>query len=502
MNRRQTHELSPRRRWAALASLMLVVLLVSVDNTVMTFAIPAISRDLNPTGTQLLWMVDAYPLVLAGLLIPMGALADRFGRRRLLFIGVIGFAIVSACAAWSPNGAMLVAARAGIGFFGAMLMPSTLSLIRNIFTDRQERRTAIAIWAAGFASGAAIGPIVGGFLLEHFWWGSVFLMAVPVLALFVATASFLLPESKDPEATPIDLPSSIFVLATMVFLALGIKGFAKSDLSPMIAVYFLAGIALGFVFVRRQLRVKNPMLDLRLFTIPAFSVSVFINMLSMFSLIGFMLFAAQDLQLIHSLSPMIAGVALLPGAITMTVFGLGAVPALRRFAPRTVILAGLALMITGYLIMAVVPYVSVAVIVTANAVLAAGIGLAETVSNDLILSTAPANKAGAASAISETAYEFGTLLGAALLGTILTATYVRNVSVPADLTDGQAAAASETLGGAVSVAETLPADAATSLLDSANSAFASGVVFTSIITVVVLAAAAVLCFFTLKDVEA
>ena len=186
------------RGWAALAVLMLPVLLVSVDNTVLSFALPAISLDLAPTSIQQLWIIDAYPLVLASLLVTMGSLGDRFGRRRMLLIGATGFAAVSVLAAFAPTAALLIAARAGMGVFGAMLMPSTLSLLRGIFTDRDQRRLAIAVWAAGFSAGSALGPIVGGLLLEHFAWGSVFLLSVPVLVPLLVLAPLLVPESRDP----------------------------------------------------------------------------------------------------------------------------------------------------------------------------------------------------------------------------------------------------------------------------------------------------------------
>src|SRR5690554_6421550 len=241
-----------RNRWWALAVLMLPVLLISVDNTVLSFALPDISRALQPSGTALLWIVDIYPLVLAGLLIAMGSLGDRFGRRRLLLIGSIGFAVVSAGAAFAPNTQWLIAARAALGFFGAMLMPSTLSLIRNIFVERDQRRLAIAIWATGFAIGAALGPIVGGVLLEHFWWGSIFLLAVPVLIPLVALTPFLIPESKDPAPGRIDPVSIVLTLTAMAPVVYAIKTFATDGLSLVGIGALLVGLLSGVVFVRRQ----------------------------------------------------------------------------------------------------------------------------------------------------------------------------------------------------------------------------------------------------------
>src|SRR6478752_4976997 len=192
-----TRPQAPWRDWLALAVLMFPVLLVAVDNTALTFALPSIARSLDASGVQLLWIVDAYPLVLAGLLVAMGSLGDRIGRRRLLFVGSAGFAAVSAATAFAPSAEWLIAGRASMGIFGAMLMPSTLSLIRNIFPDPNRRRLAVAVWAAGFSGGAALGPIFGGWLVEHFWWGAVFLVAVPLLLPLLAFGPFLIPESKD-----------------------------------------------------------------------------------------------------------------------------------------------------------------------------------------------------------------------------------------------------------------------------------------------------------------
>ena len=245
------------RGWAALVVLMLPVLLVSVDNTVLSFALPQIALDLEPTGVQQLWIIDAYPLVLAGLLVTMGTLGDRFGRRRMLLIGATGFATVSALAAFAPTAALLIAARALMGVFGAMLMPSTLSLLRSIFTDRDQRRLAIAIWASMFSAGSALGPIVGGFLLAHFAWGSVFLMAVPVLVPLLVLAPLLVPESRDPNPGRIDPLSILMSLGTMVPIVYAIKELAVHGFTATIAVLFAVGVGFGILFVRRQLRAEH-----------------------------------------------------------------------------------------------------------------------------------------------------------------------------------------------------------------------------------------------------
>lgn len=491
------------RRWLALAVLMLPVLLVSIDNTVLSFALPQISEALRPSGTQLLWIIDIYPLVLAGLLVPMGSFADRVGRRRLLLAGAVGFAAVSVVAAYAPTAEALVATRAGLGFFGAMLMPSTLSLLRNVFTDREERRLAIAIWAAGFAAGSALGPIVGGFLLEHFWWGSVFLLAVPVLVLLLVLAPFFVPESRDPAPGRVDVWSILLVMAAMTPVVYGIKTLAKSGPSALALGSVALGLLAGALFVRRQLRRPDPMLDVRLFARGTFSGAVLVNLLSVFSLVGFLFFVSQDVQLVLGLSPMQAGVALLPGLVVMVVAGLGVVKVVRRVRPARVVAVALLFSAAGYAVVAAGAGEStLALLVVAFVVLSFGVGAAETVSNDLIVSSVPAEKAGAASAISETAYEVGAVLGTAVLGSILTASYHANVVVPAGVPAADAVAAAETLGGATQVAGTLPAGQAQALLDSAHAAFGSGVGVTSLIGVVLMLVAAGVALVTLRDARA
>ena len=488
-----------RRQWVALAVLMLPVLLVSVDNTVLSFALPAIARDLAPSAAQQLWIIDAYPLMLAALLVAMGSAGDRFGRRRMLLIGSIGFAVVSVAAAFAPTAEALIAARAALGVFGAMLMPSTLSLLRSVFTDREQRRVAIAIWASGFAAGSALGPLVGGVLLEHFGWGSVFLLAVPVLVPLVILVPLLIPESRDPAPGRVDFASVVLSFAAMGGTVYGIKHLATEGIDAIGVAAILAGPALGAWFVRRQLRAEVPMLDMRLFRRGSFGGGVLVNLLSVIALVGFLFFVSQHLQLIAGLSPVEAGLALTPGLVVMIAAGLAVVPLARRIAPRVLVPSALAVSAAGYLVVATSADSGVAGIVIAFALLGLGIGVAETVSNELILSSAPPAKAGAASAVSETAYELGAVLGTALLGSILAAWYRSAIELPASLTAAEADAARETLAGAVTVAEGLPRSVADELVASAAHAFDGGVVVTALIGVALMVAAAIVAATTLRE---
>ena len=486
------------RGWAALVVLMLPVLLVSVDNTVLSFALPDIARDLAPTSAQQLWIIDAYPLVLAGLLVTMGTLGDRFGRRRMLLIGATGFAAVSALAAFAPTAAWLIAARAGMGVFGAMLMPSTLSLLRSIFTDRDQRRLAIAVWASMFSAGSALGPIVGGILLEHFAWGAVFLMAVPVLVPLLVLAPILLPESRDPHPGRIDPVSIALSMGTMVPIVFAIKEAAVHGFGPAVVVLALVGLGIGVLFVRRQLRLETPMLDMRLFARGTFSGALLVNLLSIVALVGFLFFVAQHLQLIVGLSPMDAGFALVPGMVAMIVSGLAVVPIARRVDARVVVPAALVFSAAGYLLVAMsATSADVSLLITAFALLGFGLGAAETVSNDLILASAPPQKAGAASAVSETAYELGAVLGTAVLGGILTALFRTGIVLPAGLDASHADAARETLAGAMTVADEVGGALGDQLRLAAAHAFDSGVVVTSLVGVALVIAAAVVAATTL-----
>ncbi|MDH6196463.1 DHA2 family multidrug resistance protein-like MFS transporter [Mycobacterium frederiksbergense] len=484
---------TPKRAWVALAVLMLPVLLIAIDNTVLAFALPVIAEDFRPSASTQLWIVDVYSLVLAALLVAMGGLGDRIGRRRLLLIGATGFALVSVAAAFAPSAQYLVIARAALGVFGAMLMPSTLSLIRNIFTDASARRLAIAIWASCFTAGSTLGPIVGGALLQHFHWGAVFLVAVPILLPLLVLGPRLVPESRDPNPGPLDLISVVLSFTAMLPFVWAIKTAAHDGLSAVVALAFVAGIASAVLFVRRQKRSANPMLDIGLFSYGPFSSSILANFLSIVGLIGFIFFISQHLQLVLGLSPLAAGLVTLPGAVVSMIAGIGVVQLAKRFAPQTLMVAGLILVAAGFILILLFRHdLSVVAVIVSFVVLELGVGMSQTVSNDTIVASVPAAKAGAASAVSETAYELGAVVGTATLGTIFTAFYRSNIQIPAGLTPAQAGDAAESIGGATSVAADLPASTATQLLDSARTAFDSGIAPTAVIaTVLVLAAAAI-----------
>ncbi|MDN3444426.1 MFS transporter [Microbacterium sp. APC 3901] len=487
------------RGWAALVVLMLPVLLVSVDNTVLSFALPEISIALAPTGAEQLWIIDVYPLVLAGLLVTMGTLGDRFGRRRMLLIGATGFAAVSALAAFAPTAGLLIAARALLGFFGAMLMPSTLSLLRSIFQNRDQRRLAIAVWASAFSAGSALGPIVGGFLLEHFDWGSVFLVAVPVLIPLLIAAPLLVPESRDPNPGRIDIVSIVLSMAAMIPVVYAIKSLAVDGPSLTAGAWALLGVGMGYLFVRRQLAAAVPMLDMDLFRRGSFSGAILVNLLSVVALVGFLYFVSQHLQLVLGLSPMTAGAALVPGMLAMIVAGLSVVPISRRVPPHVLVPAALVFSVAGYLLVAFsTADHGVAPLIIAFVVLGIGIGAAETISNELILSSAPAEKAGAASAVSETAYELGAVLGTAVLGGLITAFYRGALVVPEGTPAEAARAATETLAGAYTAVQDLPAQLGDALWDAASAAFGSGVMVTSLIGAGLVVLAGVIAAVTLR----
>lgn len=491
-------ERATTRQWLALSVLLLPVLLVSVDNTVLAFAVPQISSQLQPTGEQLLWVVDIYPLIMATLLVPMGVVADRFGRRRLLFIGSAGFAGASALAALSPHAGYLIMGRALIAVFGAMLMPSTMALIRNIFVDGKQRRLAIAIWAVSFSAGGALGPVLGGVLLNHFYWGSIFLMAVPILVVFLITAPWLLPESRNPQSNKIDLISVGLAIGAMAPMVYGITILATSPQLVRGITTIVGGVGLGLLFVLRQLRTPNPLLDLTLFANRTFRGSVVMNFFIIVALVGFLFFATQDLQLVMGLDSITAALVLVPGLMATMVAGIVVVPIVARVKPATVVFISLLLSAAGYGLVALATTTPV-IIMVAFIVLGIGIGAGETVSNDLILTTAPADQSGAASAISETAYEVGAAMGAAVIGGLITASFRHQLIIPQGIRNTHGL---DTLGGAVEVAHEVGGWQGAQLLTNAQQAFASSAVITAGVGALLMCLAALYAAIALRDAQA
>ncbi|MDT0449782.1 MFS transporter [Streptomyces hesseae] len=485
-------------RWLALAVLALAVLLVAVDATVLGLATPFLSEDLRPSGTQLLWIGDVYSFVIAGLLVSMGSLGDRVGRKKLLLTGAVAFGAVSVLNAYASSPEMMIAARALLGVAGATLMPSTLALIRNIFHDPKERSLAIGIWGAMASAGAAVGPVVGGFLLENYWWGSVFLINLPVMAVLVLVGAKLLPESKDPAPGPWDLPSVLLSMVGIITLVYAIKEGATNGFAWPVALTAVVGAGSLVWFVRRQLTLPSPLLDMRLFHHRGFSAAVLADLLTVLGLSGMVFFLSQFLQLVQDRSPLEAGLAELPAAVGAVTAGLLAGQAARRWSVRSVVAGGLAAI--GLALAALVALgadTAYPVLGAALLVVGIGAGFSFTVTADVILSSVPKEHAGAASAVSETAYELGAALGIALLGTIVTGVY-RGFTVPAGVPAGAAGDARESLGGAVESAATLPADTGAALLGSAQDAFVEGLRIASGVGALVLLVTAVAAWFLLR----
>ncbi|MEU3375162.1 MFS transporter [Streptomyces sp. NPDC006660] len=491
-----------RKQWTGLAVLILPVLLVSLDMQVLSYALPFISGELRPSSAQLLWIVNIYPFVLAGLLLTMGSLGDRIGRRRLLMLGAVVFGAASllACSATGP--AMLIATRALLGLGGATLMPSTLSLIRNMFSDDGQRRIAIAVWTGAFAAGAILGPLLGGVLLEHFWWGSVFLVNLPVMALLLVLAPPLLPESRAEKPGRFDLLSAALSLAAVLPAVYGIQQIAEDGVSVLPLALFLAGLVIGWYFLRRQRGLAEPLLDVRLFRDRVFSAAVATSVLAIFSLVGSGLFTSQYLQMVLGFGPLEAGLWALPAAGAALVSSATA-PLLARFVrPGVVVTGGLVVAAAGYGVLSQLHADSgVGVLATGTVVMAAGITAVMTTTSDLVIAAAPADRAGSVSGLSQTATEFGGAFGIAILGSIGTAVYRYDVAhqVPSGLSHAAVGAAKDTLGGALETARQLPPRTGAELLDAAREAFAHGLRVASWTAAALLLAMAVTSLVLLRN---
>lgn len=493
-----------RREWIGLAVLALPCLLYSMDLTVLNLAVPQLSADLQPSSIQLLWIVDIYGFMVAGSLITMGTLGDRIGRRRILMIGAVAFGITSLFAAFVTSAEMLILARALLGVAAATLAPSTLSLIRNMFLDPQERTVAIGIWIASFSAGGALGPVIGGILLTYFWWGSVFLVALPVMALLLVLGPILLPEYRDPKAGRLDILSAVLSLAAVLTMIYGIKRLAEYGPNGLSAIFLLLGLAIGAVFVRRQMRLADPLIDMRLFRSPAFSASLAINILGVFVIFGMFLFLAQYFQLVLGMSAFEASLWMAPMGGTFIVGSMLAPVIIRRLRPGYVLAGGLAFAAMGYAMVAGAEGPGgFTLLMAGSVVFCLGLSQVFTLTTDLIVGSAPPERAGAASALAETSSEFGGALGIAILGSLATAAYRSTMTemIPAGLPPAAAEAARSTLGGAITVAGQLQAGPGAALLDAARLAFSHGFFLSVLACAVIAAGAAVLAAVMLRRVQ-
>jgi DHA2 family multidrug resistance protein-like MFS transporter len=500
--------LTPRkagpREWIGLAVLALACLLYVMDLTVLHLAVPAISEDLQPTSTQLLWIIDIYGFMVAGFLITMGTLGDRIGRRKLLLVGAAAFGLLSLLAAFSRSAEMLIVSRALLGIAGATLAPSTLSLIFAMFEDPGQRTRAVAIWISAFSAGSAIGPVLGGILLEQFWWGSVFLLALPVMALLLVVGPVVLPEYKAPDAGRLDLVSAALSLVAILSIIFGLKQMAMDGIGPSPTAFVVIGLVVGALFVRRQLTLADPMIDLRLFRIPAFSASLMVNVLAIFVAVGYFLFVAQYLQLVLGLSPLEAGIWSVPSAIAFVVGSNLAPRMVRLVRPAWVMATGLALAAVGLGVLTQVGATDgLATVVLASVVISLGLAPVFGLTTELIVGSAPPERAGAASGVSETGAELGGALGISILGSIGIAIYRGDITqaLPGDVPAAAVEAARDTLGAAIATAAELPPAIGAIVGDVARNAFVEGMQVVATISAVVAIGVAILVLVALRDVR-
>ena len=466
----------PTNRWLVLVVLCVSLLLVAVDATVLHVAVPAVSEDLHPGAMELLWIVDVYPLVCASLLILFGTLGDRVGRRRILLLGYALFGLASLVAAFAGTAWVLVAARALLGVGGAMIMPATLSVLRQVFPDRGERALAIGIWSAVAAVGAAVGPLLGGFLLEHFWWGSVFLVNIPLMLVSLPVGRRLLPESTGDTEGPWDVFGALMAAAGLFGVVLGVKCLgSRPPVVPFALVPLLAGIGLLVGFVRRQRRRPHPLVDLRMFARAAFSTSVGCIVLAMLALVGLELIAAQYLQLVLGLSPLQTGLRLLPLTVAAMAAGLVGSKLLCLLGPRTMVVSGFCLTASAVGILSVLGGRDNPSLMLTGFVLL-GFGLETTLfgAYESMLSEVPAAQAGGAAAIGETSYQLGAGIGIALLGSVMNAAYAPGLSSVPGVPPRDVVDARHSLGEAYEVAHRLGGPVGAALRHAARTSFVHG----------------------------
>ncbi|SFE24474.1 MFS transporter, DHA2 family, multidrug resistance protein [Actinacidiphila alni] len=492
------------RRWAVLAICCVAAALLGIDNSVLNYAIPSLSRELNPSSTQLLWIVDVYGFVLGGLLIVAGNIGDRIGRKKLLLLGVAGFGAASALTAYADGPGMLIAARALLGLAGATIMPSTLSLVRSAFDDPKERTTAIGISSGIGAASFALGPVVGGLLLDHFWWGSVFLINVPVMAVVLVAGWLLLPESRNPKPGRLDWPSVPMSIAALFGVIYAIKTAARDGVDDR-AVWISAaiGIAALVLFLRRQTTIADPLLDLKFFRNPAFAGAVGSNVVTLFTATTLSLGFSLYFQVVRGWSPLTAGLALLPGPLSAAFAAPLSAVLIPKIGRARTVAFGLVLMAASTATLGLVtPHSSYWLLLPALVVNGAGLIFVFSVTADTLLASVPRTKTGTAAAISETAMELGGALGIAILGSVLSAFYRSDLTLPGGLTAGQTSAARESVTSGVGTGAALPGSTGQQVVEAAKSAFTDSMHSTTLIAAALMAVGAVVALFALRNVPA
>ena len=496
--------LSAARTWGTLAICAAAALLLGIDNTVLNLAIPRLVTAMHPSSTQTLWIADAYSFALGSLLVVMGSLGDRIGRKRLLLVGVAGFGLASLLTAYSGNPDLLVAARVLLGVAGATIMPSTASLIRSTFTDAKQRTLAMGISGGVGAAGFALGPVIGGLLLDHFWWGSVFLVNVPVMLLVLGFGSVLLVESRHPAPGRLDWPGLLLSVVGLVAVIYAVQtgsyqGFAR----PQVLAAAAVGVLTLALFGRRQARIDHPLIDLSLLRSRAFAGSLGANLVTILSVSALSLAFSQYFQNVRGWSPLVTGLALLAGPAGAMVAGPLCPVVIGRLGRARVVALGLGLMAVSMACFSLIgtrtgyPLMAPAVVLNGM-----GIGFVFGTTTDTMLATAPKERAGGAAAIGETAMEIGGGLGIAILGSVLTARYRSGLHLPAGVGTAAASAARETVGGATSAGAALPAPQGPALISTAQHAFVQAMNLTTLIGAVLLALGAVTALVTLRGVPA
>lgn len=485
------------RQWVGLGLLALPTVLLGLDMTVLYLVLPSLTVDLAPTATQTLWIVDAYGFFIAGFLVTMGTLGDRIGRRRLLMIGTTAFAVVSVFAAFAPSASALILARALLGVAGATLMPSTLSLISNMFLDVRQRAVAIGVWVTMFALGMAAGPIVGGALVDTLWWGAAFLIAVPVAVVVLLGAPVLLPEYADPTATRLDLTSVALSLAALLPIIYAIKDVAAHGPGVGTIAVLAVGVTSGVTFVRRQRGLDSPLLDLSLFADRVFAVALGVLLIGLVGVGGTMYLVTQYLQLVEGLTPFVAGLWMGPPALAMFAAAIGAPIVARRVRPGRVMGGTLGVSLVGYATLATAGTGEELAVVIGFSFVYLGLGAIAALGTELVVGAAPASKSGSAASLSETVQELGIAVGVALLGSLTAAVYRAQVPVLPDLSPEASSGLADSLGAAVGIADELPVG---TLLE-AQQAFATGLNVASLTAGIAIAGATVACLVGLRHVR-